>query len=104
MSAGVTSWQTYRTRFLVRAAQLEEPMDFVDALGSEHHGQVGDYLVESSDGTSRIAPRKIFEDIYVPMAVGPAPGIDANTLALARRDLTLSTLKRSILPRFSVSA
>ena len=27
----------------------------------------GDYLVESSDGTQRIAPREIFEDVYVAM-------------------------------------
>ncbi len=41
---------------------------FVDALGHEHNGHIGDYLVESSDGTCRVAPREIFEDIYVPMA------------------------------------
>jgi hypothetical protein len=63
-------WQIYRTRFLIRARQLTEPLAFVDALGREHHGQRGDYLVESSDGLQRIAPRAIFEDVYVPM--GPA--------------------------------
>ena len=63
-------WQTYRTRFLIQAKQLTEPLNFVDALGREHHGQKGDYLVESSDGLQRIAPREIFEDVYVPM--GPA--------------------------------
>jgi hypothetical protein len=102
VSNGVSGWQIYRTRFLVRAVQLEEPLSFVDALGREHRGQAGDYLVESSDGTSRIAPRKIFEDIYVPMS--SASAVDSNDLALARRDLTLSTLKRRILPRYSVSA
>lgn len=65
-----TDWQIYRTRFLIRARQLTEPLHFVDALGREHHGQKGDYLVESSDGLRRIAPREIFEDVYV--AMGPA--------------------------------
>jgi hypothetical protein len=63
-------WQIYRTRFLIRAKQLAEPLSFVDALGREHCGRAGDYIVESSDGTRRIAPREIFEDIYV--AMGPA--------------------------------
>jgi len=65
-----TNWQVYRTRFLVRARQLSEPMVFTDALGREHQGDKGDYLVESSDGSRRIAPKDIFEDIYV--AMGPA--------------------------------
>jgi hypothetical protein len=62
-----TEWATYRTRFLVRAKQLSEAVVFVDALGREHSGSAGDYLVESSDGSRRIAPRTIFEDIYVIM-------------------------------------
>lgn len=40
---------------------------FVDSLGREHCGRAGDYLVESSDGVRRIAPREIFEDVYVAM-------------------------------------
>jgi hypothetical protein len=64
------TWKIYRTRFLIKARQLTEPLLFVDALGREHCGQPGDYLVESSDGASRIAPRLIFEDVYV--AMGPA--------------------------------
>jgi len=60
-------WQVYRTRFLIRARQLSGPLEFRDALGREHRGQRGDYLVESSDGTLRIAPRQIFEDVYVAM-------------------------------------
>jgi len=64
------AWKLYRTRFLIRAKQLTEPFDFVDGLGREHRGQKGDYLVESSDGTQRIAKKEIFEDIYV--AMGPA--------------------------------
>jgi hypothetical protein len=62
-----TEWTTYRTRFLIKAKQLEAPLTFVDAIGREHSGQKGDYLVQSSDGSQRIAPRGIFEDIYVPM-------------------------------------
>jgi hypothetical protein len=62
-----TQWTTYRTRFLIRAMQLEEPLTVVDCIGREHSGKKGDYLVLSSDGSRRIAPREIFEDIYVPM-------------------------------------
>lgn len=72
------TWNIYRTRFLVKARQLAEPLSFIDTLGREHCGQAGDYLVESSDGSRRIAPRQIFEDIYVRMgaaAVEPWPPI-----------------------------
>jgi hypothetical protein len=58
-------WKTYRTRFLVQAKQLKSALSFVDALGRTHCGRRGDYLVESSDGVISIAPRQIFEDIYV---------------------------------------
>jgi hypothetical protein len=58
-------WNIYRTRFLVRAKQLSQPIAFTDPLGREHRGKPGDYLVESSEGLLRIAPREIFEDIYV---------------------------------------
>ncbi|HEY7351794.1 MAG TPA: hypothetical protein VH596_03400 [Terriglobales bacterium] len=58
-------WHVYRTRFLVRAKQLTQPLSFKDALGREHSGSPGDYLVQSSEGLFRIAPRGIFEDIYV---------------------------------------
>ena len=61
------SWNTYRTRFLVRAKQLTEPLKFTDPLGREHRGRPGDYLVQSSEGLLRIAPREIFEDVYVPL-------------------------------------
>jgi hypothetical protein len=60
-------WKTYRTRFLVKAKQLNSSLSFVDPLGRQHSGRRGDYLVESSDGVISIAPRQIFEDIYVPM-------------------------------------
>jgi hypothetical protein len=66
-------WKTYRTRFLVRAQQLQEPLTFVDCIGREHSGQKGDYLVQSSDGSRRIAPREIFEDIYVPIDSPESP-------------------------------
>ena len=64
------AWTIYRTRFLIKAKQLTEPLMFVDALGREHRGQPGDYLIESSDGRRSIQRREIFEDIYV--AMGPA--------------------------------
>lgn len=89
-----SEWQIYRTRFLIRAKQLLEPLIFVDALGREHCGQTGDYLVESSDGTRRIAPKEIFEDIYV--AMGSAR---SNWPPLNRRELPVSELKRRVLPR-----
>ncbi len=62
------SWNVYRTRFLVRACQLTEPLAFTDSLGREHAGEPGDYLVETSPGIRRITSRKLFEDIYVPLA------------------------------------
>ena len=61
------SWITYRTRFLIQAKQLTTNLCFTDALGRQHRGSKGDYLVESSDGAFRITPRQIFEDIYVPL-------------------------------------
>jgi hypothetical protein len=63
-------WITYRTRFLVKAKQLTSSLTFVDSLGRQHSGRKGDYLVESSDEVLRIAPRQIFEDIYVPLLAG----------------------------------
>ena len=60
-------WNTYRTRFLVCAKQLTQPLTFTDPLGREHRGVPGDYLVQSSEGLLRIAPRAIFEDVYVQM-------------------------------------
>ena len=66
-------WKTYRTRFLVKAKQLSSNLSFTDHLGRQHCGRKGDYLVESSDGVLSIAPRQIFEDIYVPMCTSPDP-------------------------------
>ncbi|MBZ5573173.1 MAG: PGDYG domain-containing protein [Acidobacteriia bacterium] len=70
MNDTTAAWNIYRTRFLIKARQLSEPLFFVDVLGREQRGQPGDYLVESSDGRRTIQPREIFEDIYV--AMGPA--------------------------------
>ena len=64
-------WNVYRTRFLVRARQLTEPLVFTDILGREHFGRPGDYLVESSEGIKRITAQALFEDIYVPLAPVP---------------------------------
>jgi hypothetical protein len=66
-------WKTYRTRFLVKAKQLNSSLTFTDHLGRQHCGRKGDYLVESCDGVLSIAPRRIFEDIYVPMGLTPGP-------------------------------
>jgi hypothetical protein len=60
-------WKTYRTRFLIKAKQLSSALSFIDHLGREHSGRKGDYLVESCEGVLSIAPRQIFEDIYVPI-------------------------------------
>ena len=60
-------WKTYRTRFLVKSKQLTSSLTFIDHLGRQHSGRKGDYLVESFDGVLSIAPRRIFEDIYVLM-------------------------------------
>jgi hypothetical protein len=66
----VPEWNIYRTRFLIKAKQLTEPLAFVDTFGREQRGQPGDYLVESSEGRRSIQRREIFEDVYV--AMGPA--------------------------------
>ena len=67
-------WKTYRTRFLVKAKQLNSGLSFIDHLGRQHCGRKGDYLVESCDGVLSIAPKQIFEDIYVAMTVKRRPG------------------------------
>ncbi|MGA7931788.1 MAG: hypothetical protein WCA20_38035 [Candidatus Sulfotelmatobacter sp.] len=69
-------WITYRTRFLVKAQQLTTSLTFIDLLGRQHSGRKGDYLVESSDGVLSIAPRQIFEDIYVPLLAAQTPAED----------------------------
>ena len=66
-----SEWKTYRTRFLVKAIQLTQHITFVDILGREHRGRPGDYLVENSDGTRRLARREVFEDLYVELSSEP---------------------------------
>jgi len=93
------TWKIYRTRFLIKARQLTLPLVFVDALGREHRGQAGDYLVESSDGSRRIAPRLIFEDVYV--AMGPA---DERPPSPLEPGVSASDLKRRLSSRSLASA
>jgi hypothetical protein len=50
---------------------LTESLIFTDALGREHSGQPGDYLVESPEGLRCIRPRALFENIYVPLRGSP---------------------------------
>jgi len=95
MDAPVNSeWNVYRTRFLVKAKQLTQSISFIDALGREHKGEAGDYLVEWSDGSRRVAPRVIFEDVYV--AMGPAAP-DWSTSSHS----PLASLRRRPMPRAS---
>jgi hypothetical protein len=75
-------WQTYRTRFTVRARILTAPLNFVDALGREQNGKRGDYLVESN-GMVTITSRHIFEDVYVALDAAQAR---VETAALGRRE------------------
>lgn len=84
MKKMTNEWMIYRTRFLIKAKQLTQPLTFVDALGREHSGKKGDYLVESSDGTRSITSRAIFEDVYVAMGLAGNP---APARKLPRRDL-----------------
>jgi len=59
MSKTSVAWKIYRTRFLVKARQLEEPLSFEDALGRQQSGRPGDYLIESSDGSRSIQRREM---------------------------------------------
>jgi hypothetical protein len=77
-----SDWQTYRTRFTIRARILSAPLSFVDALGREQNGKRGDYLVESN-GMVTITSRHIFEDVYV--ALDPSQ-TSAETTAAGRRE------------------
>jgi hypothetical protein len=95
-------WKTYRTRFLVKAKQLSSNLTFIDHLGRQHRGGKGDYLVESSDGVLSIAPRRIFEDIYVSMSLQDTP---VNEAVLDRRSFqplaieTVSLEKSPVAPK-----
>ena len=90
-----SGWKTYRTRFLVKAKQLNSSLSFIDSLGRQHSGRKGDYLVESADGVLRIAPRQIFEDIYVAIAgVGEVEALGLDEAARIRRKLPESESDR----------
>jgi len=99
-------WKTYRTRFLVKAKQLSSSLSFVDPLGRQHSGRKGDYLVESADGVVSIAPRQIFEDIYVPMALVDERQIErVNTVRVngdLRRKLPQPCRDRTSAPRLGL--
>src|SRR5215831_4878147 len=88
-------WKTYRTRFLVKAKQLSSNLSFTDHLGRQHCGRKGDYLVESNDGVLSIAPRQIFEDIYVLMSASPDPsdGHSEESGSPVQRDLRFEPLR-----------
>ncbi len=93
-----SEWKTYRTRFLVKAKQLTSTLSFTDHLGRQHCGRRGDYLVESSDGVLSIAPRQIFEDIYVAMSGNHNPPSESSTRlslidAEERNPLNLNSLR-----------
>src|SRR5690348_2974072 len=60
-------WKVYRSKLLIKAKQLTHPLTFIDALGREHRGQPGDYLMEWSKGLLRIVPQEFFEDAYIPL-------------------------------------
>lgn len=98
-----SEWQTYRTRFTIRARMLSAPLSFVDALGREQNGKRGDYLVESN-GMITITPRHIFEDVYVAMEDNMESNREANAnsgvsfSAQPPRKSPISTTKRSFLP------
>ena len=66
-------WKLYRTRFLAKAKRLEQPCTLTDACGREQQGGPGDYLVEAPDGSRRIAPAQVFEDIYVEFEAAGIP-------------------------------
>src|SRR5262249_27137115 len=91
-------WITYRTRFLVKAKQLNSSLSFTDHLGRQHCGRKGDYLVESCDGVISITPRRILEDIYVPMGLSPGPAPQGSTdvdecTSVNRDNLRLESLR-----------
>ena len=63
--ASVDDWKLYRTRFLAKARRLTQPCAIIDGSGRRQEGKPGDYLVEAADGSQRITPAAVFEDVYV---------------------------------------
>jgi hypothetical protein len=92
----VNAWQTYRTRFTIRARILSAPLSFIDALGREQNGKRGDYLVESN-GMVTITPRHIFEDVYVAMDPGLADSRKPTADSPLRKS-PISTKKSAFFP------
>lgn len=99
-------WTTYRTRFIVKAKQLATSLTFTDVLGRVHSGRKGDYLVESNDGVLRIAPRQIFEDIYVPLSPAESseqsPAESNGTEPATQQILRNETARKNHAPPFSI--
>ena len=58
-------WKLYRTRYLAKARRLAQPCTIIDGSGRQQEGNPGDYLVEAADGSQRITPAAVFEDVYV---------------------------------------
>ena len=75
-------WKLYRTRFLAKARRLDQACIVTDGFGRQQQGSPGDYLVEAPDGSHRIAPAAIFDDIYVEFE---ASGIPLRSAALSRQ-------------------
>lgn len=101
-------WNVYRTRFLVRACQLTQPLVFTDSLGREHSGRPGDYLVETSDGIRRITTQTLFEDIYVPLTLErnnpqPAPEKFPQPKPLPRSSASITTENSNHLPHRAIA-
>lgn len=69
----MNDWKLYRTRFLAKAQRLDQTCTVTDALGRQQQGGPGDYLVEGPDGSRRIAPAHVFEDIYVEFEAAGIP-------------------------------
>ena len=69
----MNDWKLYRTRFLAKAKRLDEPCTITDVSGRQQDGKPGDYLVEAPDGSRRITPAPIFEDIYVELETANLP-------------------------------
>ena len=78
----MSDWKIYRTRYLVKARQLTEATVVPDQIGRLQAGKPGDYLVECSDGTHRISPRHVFEDVYVEMSSGGPTALPARPLQM----------------------
>ncbi len=86
-------WKTYRTRFLVKAKQLNSSLSFTDHLGRQHCGRRGDYLVESCDGVLTITPRPIFEDVYVAMGLSTVSAQSVTSDDIIAKNLRFEPLR-----------